>query len=384
MRVLLVNRFFGGYHVPTGRMLGDLSAELIRNGHQVTVLVGVCASEDKIIENTRPGQVTIKTLRGGGCWGRSMGWVLFWMQAMAQIPIMKWDCCVILTDPPFVVAAAYFAKILHAKRKIYWWPMDLYPEALVADKIISKRGVIEKMLRFVNNVGIKALDGVILFGARQEERLRTYPGWKDTPFFSLLVSPWDNRPLEYCIDRVENKVIKRFGWQDKTVVLYAGNLGCAHVYKEIIKAARILQEEGEKKWVFAFFCRGAKREALQKESEALSNVLVCDYLQPEETADMLHAADIHLITMAEGWEGIVVPSKLYGALKTPAPVLFIGPENSETAEAIKALDVGMSLVNDCEGQAVVGALRKLDERCRLAQSLGLGGPRKIVELITGR
>ncbi|TRZ49608.1 MAG: hypothetical protein D4S01_08235 [Dehalococcoidia bacterium] len=384
MRVLLVNRFFGNYHVPTGRMLGDLSAELIRKGHQITVLTSFCASADKAIEGLQLDHVKIKILWDGGRWGRSASWVLFWTQAMVQIPLMKWDCCIVLTDPPFVVVAAYFAKILYDKRKIYWWPMDLYPEALVADKLIPKGGTVERILRFVNNVGIKALDGVISFGARQEERLRTYTGWKDDPSFSLVVSPWDNRPLGCCTSRAENKAIKRFGWQDKTVVLYAGNLGRAHSYKEIIEAARILQEKGEKKWVFAFFCRGAKRAALKKEGETLSNVLVCDYMQPVETVDMLHAADIHLITMSESWKGIVVPSKLYGVLKTSAPVLFIGPEDSETAEEIKALDAGISLVNNCGGRAVADALRKLAKRRVFAKNLESSGPRKIAEFIMAR
>ena len=43
---------------------------------------------------------------------------------------------------------------------------------------------------------------------------------------------------------------------------------------------------------------------------------------PEELAgDMLWAAHIHVITMSEGWQGIVVPSKLYGILQTGAPDL---------------------------------------------------------------
>ncbi len=35
--------------------------------------------------------------------------------------------------------------------------------------------------------------------------------------------------------------------------------------------------------------------------------------------------------MADGWEGIIVPSKLHGVLRTDAPVLFIGLWESDTA-----------------------------------------------------
>ena len=66
--------------------------------------------------------------------------------------------------------------------------------------------------------------------------------------------------------------------------------------------------------------------------------------------------------MAEGWDGVVVPSKLYGALQTDAPILLIGPERSDTAMEIRRYGRGMVLPNGCGGARVVAALDALAAR----------------------
>ena len=116
---------------------------------------------------------------------------------------------------------------------------------------------------------------------------------------------------------------------------------------------------GEKKWKFVFVVRGAGKRALEAESADLDNVLVLDYQPASWTADLLWAADLHLLTMKKGWEGVVVPSKLYGALTTGAPALFIGPEMSGTAEEIRRYRAGVVLPPGVSGSAVADALQRL-------------------------
>jgi len=366
--------------VPTGRMLDDLSTRLIERGHKVTALTsrGIYVNESEA--STQSTNVGIKKVWTAGAQSRLVSWCLFWLQAVVLIPILKWDLCVILTDPPFLSFTARLAKWLHPSRKIYWWTMDLYPEALVAEGMITKDNVLESALRFINNTGIASMDGVIPLGYCQKKRLQTYSKWKTDSSFSLVVPPWDYRQLN-SVEPKENRVIERFAWSYKKVALYAGNLGYGHTYTDLVEAARILSDEGDDGWIFAFFCRGARRDALKNATVYLSNVMVQDYVPNEETTDLLHAANVHLITMENGWEGIVVPSKLYGVLKTQAPVLFIGPVQADTAEEIRALDAGAILPNGCGGRAIVDALRSFEVHRPMDDMEERDGPNKIADFI---
>ena len=54
---------------------------------------------------------------------------------------------------------------------------------------------------------------------------------------------------------------------------------------------------------------------------------------------------LHLVTMHENICGLVVPSKVYGALAAGRPCLFLGPEESETAQLVQEHQCGEILPN---------------------------------------
>ncbi len=357
MHFLLVNRYYGGSHVPTGRMLWDLGQELRRRGHEVRVFTSGDTYVPSESGGPSAGEESILRLWTGGS-RRLFSWVLFWLQVCLRLPLAKWDRCIVLTDPPFMIWAAPLARLLRPRRRIYWWTMDLYPEALVAHGMLKAEGWAHRCLRWLNDIGLRSTTGVICLGQGQRARLRTYKHFRDSSDFACVVPPWDNRLIP-CVPRQQNRFLAKYGWGPKRVALYAGNLGEAHCFRELLEAAREFQHQGDQKWMFVFVVRGASKARLQAEAAGLANVAVLDYQPPELTADLLWAADVHLITMSDGWQGIVVPSKLYGVIKTEAPVLFIGPPEADTAEAIRTHGWGKVLPIGSSGKAVAASLEEL-------------------------
>ena len=63
--------------------------------------------------------------------------------------------------------------------------------------------------------------------------------------------------------------------------------------------------------------------------------------------------------MSPGWQGVVVPSKLYGCVRTGRPVLFIGPERADTAIEIRKHGWGETLPAGSSGEAVAEAIERL-------------------------
>ena len=59
--------------------------------------------------------------------------------------------------------------------------------------------------------------------------------------------------------------------------------------------------------------------------------------QPRETlAESLSAADVHVVGLARGLAGYVVPSRLYGILAVGRPVIVAADAESETAQRRRA------------------------------------------------
>lgn len=370
MRFLLVNRFFGGSQTPTGRMLLDVAEKLVVAGHEVVVLTtsgGYVSSEDELSVSELP-RFDVCLVSQSGSLHKAINWVWFLLNATLRVPFMRWDRCVLLTDPPLLVTAAPLARLFHGRsRRNYLWTMDLYPEALHAAGIVTSKTLLYRALRQLAGYGLNALDGVVTLGPRQRLRLSQYRQWNDSRNFSVVVPPWDNRPLPRTSDAI-SLLQERLGWKGTKVALYAGNLGEGHTFEEFIAAARLLDADSRRDWLFAFAVRGSRVAALREAAAELPNVKVMDYLPEADTAALLWSATVHLISMMPGWEGIIVPSKLYGVLQTEAPVLFVGPEDADTAYELGKLERGRALLSGSDGRLVAGALDELSQTRRKPDS----------------
>jgi hypothetical protein len=383
MRILIINRFFGGEQTPTGRMGRDVAAELHRQAHEVSVLVSRSDYTGAAAEKSDDGRVfNVKAVKEPGR-GRLLGWGGFWIHSLFAMASRRWDCCLLLTDPPFLPLAAWLTRPFRtSQQRIYWWTMDIYPEALVAAGMIREDGAFNRVLRRLNEAGLRVITGVIALGPRQLQRLQTYRHWRAEPTFATVVPPWDFRSLPHVESSVA-RIGDQLGTQGRKVALYTGNLGEGHLFAPLAEGARCFWQQGRKDWLFIFAIRGSGRRELEKMTADLPNFKVCDYFPVSDTAGLLWSATVHLVTMKPGWEGVIVPSKLYGALNTRAPVLFLGPLSADTAGELKAFNRGQSLPPEATGQMVASALDELANPSWAHETqLVLDGPRRIAEFIT--
>jgi hypothetical protein len=442
MKILIVNRFFGGAQIPTGRMAEDVALKLVEAGHEVTALassgeyVGAARRADGI-QHTASG-IRLEEVRVPKRVPRALAWLWFTLQARKRIPQMEWDVCVLMTDPPLLPLLAAKAAMAgvsvtrcfsevetadepinrntdlpkhRAKRRVAVWLMDLYPEALAASGRITKSNPLYRWYFNKRQRTLGAADLLICLGQTQKKRLETKRR-KDEKSESgrhtangiqqtriAVVPPWDDRGN---IDLATEGSLKN-------LALYAGNLGEAHCFEEILAAAPYLPAD----WTIRFAARGAKLRALKAAASGIRHtaegkrteadgrwqtgdesgsayafpaandssmtsgslnltdlklktagavVHVSGYASEEETPGLLASARVHVITMSPGWEGIVVPSKLYGCIRTGRPVLFIGPQNADTAREICAHDWGKVLPPGVSGKEVALAILELAAR----------------------
>jgi len=357
MKILLINRFFDDKSAPTARMLSDLVHVLENRGHETVILTSSTnyAREDKTVEEG--SIIRIRLWKG---FPRILHWVCFLMAVSAMVPFLKWDKCVLMTDPPFMTLAAAIDRLFFRKREFYLWLMDLYPNALSSSGILKSRSILYRILASINKHTFGLLAGIICLGDRMRELVKEY-GIQPGNARCIMVPPWDKREF-VPIERSENRFIRSRQLSDKRIALYAGNLGEAHTYRNIIETAALMQNDARfNDWVFVFIVRGALVQSLRESVENCSNVLIEDYLPHDEFDEAIVSADVHLITMSEKWDGIVVPSKLYGILKTEKPVLFVGPKKADTALEIVKHGIGHVLENGVPPEKIAEVLTLMVE-----------------------
>jgi colanic acid biosynthesis glycosyl transferase WcaI len=450
MKILIVNRFFGGAQIPTGRMAEDVARVLAESGHDVTALAssgayegaaqardqeapaqhGACSmeqggnaqardeqskgltdqetkrlrDEERIggrrseTGSLRSGTLRVETVPIPKWMPRALAWLWFTWQARKRIPRMDWDVCVLMTDPPLLPLLAPRAarpKNEKTERRVDVWLMDLYPEALAASGRLSAGNPFYRWYFNRRQRALGASDLLICLGHAQKELLGA--GRVERRAWSVeqnAESGEQRAKSESLVEWVRTAVVPP--WDDRgnialateeslrNLALYAGNLGEAHCFEEILAAVPFLPAD----WTLRFAARGAKFAGLKAAASELKSrseaqtargaaegkprdqetkrpgavVEVTGYASEEETPKLLASARVHLITMSPGWEGIVVPSKLYGCIRTGRPVLFIGPENADTAREIRRNDWGSVLPCGASGGDVAAAILALAAR----------------------
>ena len=75
--------------------------------------------------------------------------------------------------------------------------------------------------------------------------------------------------------------------------------------------------------------------ARRARARRLENVVFRPYQDHALLPQSLTAPDVHLVTLRPEWEGLVVPSKLYGALAAGRPVVFIGDPEGDAARIVR-------------------------------------------------
>jgi glycosyltransferase involved in cell wall biosynthesis len=110
--------------------------------------------------------------------------------------------------------------------------------------------------------------------------------------------------------------------------------------------------------------------ALAERLEVTETVRFLPYQKRERLPLSLSSADVHVVGLAKGLAGYVVPSRLYGILSAARPVVVAADETSETARLVREIGCGLvippgrpDLVARTIREASEGAF-DLDERGR--------------------
>jgi colanic acid biosynthesis glycosyl transferase WcaI len=247
------------------------------------------------------------------------------------------DVNIFLTHPPlFYVLGGLLSRLRRVPYIVH--VMDLYPEILYRAGWLPADNLLHRQLLERTLGGLKRAAGIVVIGRCMKERLVA----KGLDAAKIHFVPSWPSPHVRPIDHRHNRFRERLKMQDRFMVMYSGNMGLPHQLETILSVAGSLVENPEIQFVFvgAGRQRGLVEAAIAR---GLPNVTLLDYqADGEDLAHSLSAPDVHFISLREGYEGLVVPSKFYGALAAGRPVVYEGAATGEIARVIE--DEGCGLV----------------------------------------
>jgi colanic acid biosynthesis glycosyl transferase WcaI len=102
-----------------------------------------------------------------------------------------------------------------------------------------------------------------------------------------------------------------------------------------------------------------------------SAVRFLDFLPADRLPESMGLADVAVVTLREGFEGLIVPSKLLGYMARGLPVLYVGPP-SDIDHYLHASGAGVSIRNG-DAAAVEAAILRMSRERDFTAALGAAG-----------
>ena len=244
------------------------------------------------------------------------------------------DVVVFGTDPQFSFFIIPLLAFFRPRLRFTIWGFDLYPEAIIADGIKLPKFVIV-LLRWWAGISYRRCGLLVDIGSCMRKRFLAY---HPIARFETIV-PWalDEPEIQKKQDNVTRYEL--FGNTDLGI-LYSGTIGRAHQFEEFIFLARELRKR-KASVSFCFAGQGNKYKDLQNMvTPEDNNIKFAGFVEEKLLPLRLASADIHMISLRQGWEGVVVPSKFFGSLAAGKPLLYCGTPDSCIAELIQKESFG--------------------------------------------
>ena len=339
-RLLVLNQYYWPGVEATAQLLTEL-CEALAEDLDVTVVTGqLHGQEEQPHRSVRNGveivRVPSTSFERSKLFARASNYATYLTSALVRgLRGRRPDVVLCMTDPPIVANIA----LLVARRfrvPVVVISQDVFPEIAVQLKRLENP-VVMSLLRGLVGLYLRRADRIVAIGDTMRRRLEE----KGAPAERMLVIPnWIDTTRLAPLDK-SNHWSRSWGVDEKFVVMHSGNVGHAQDLDSLIRAATFLRDLDDLLiMIIGMGARHAELVALAELHE-VDQVQFLYYQSRAVLPQSLSAADVHVVGLAAGLAGYVVPSRLYGILAVGRPVIVAADPESETAQLVTEVGCGI-------------------------------------------
>jgi glycosyltransferase involved in cell wall biosynthesis len=339
-RLLVLNQYYWPGVEATAQLLTEL-CEALAEEMEITVVTGVLHKhEDQPRREVQNGVEVIRvpstSFERSKIFARAANYASYLTNALVRgVRGPRPDIVLCMTDPPIIADIALLvARRFRAPLVVI--SQDVFPEIAVELKRLENRAVMG-LLRGLVRLYLRRADRIVAIGdtmrLRLEEkgappdRLRVIPNWVDT---------------KRLVPQGKDNTWARGGdLAGKFVIMHSGNVGHAQDLDSLVRASSFLRDLDDIRiMVIGMGARHAELVALAELLE-VDQVKFLYYQSRAVLPQSLSTADVHVVGLAPGLAGYVVPSRLYGVLAVARPVIVAADADSETAQIVEKVGCGI-------------------------------------------
>jgi len=269
----------------------------------------------------------------------------------------KQDYVFTISQPPILggLLGVLGKWVKHAK--MIYCIQDFNPEQVMAVNYSSNKMILKAMM-IADKFSCRHSDLVITVGRDLVDTLKNRFKGHKVPKYAM-INNWIDEKEVYPLPQDHEHVVafkKRYGLDDKFVIMYSGNIGLYYDLEKLMKVMKQFRkgytlkgvyEPGPvtadgKEVVFAFVGAGSVLDklVLYTKEHHFENVIFIPYQDKEDLIYSLNAGDVHWCVNAKGIKGVSCPSKAYGIMSVAKPIIGVLEEGTEIRGLIEECNCG--------------------------------------------
>ena len=253
---------------------------------------------------------------------RVLNYLSYVLLAVLRALFLPCDVILAMTDPPFAGIVGAFVAMLKQKPYVYNI-RDMYPDMAVGGSIVEP-GILSRIWEKLHRWALRRAQRVVVLG--EDMRQRILAKGVDPARVAIVRDGAEPPNTSGEPSAFDQEVVRAIRGKARFVVLHAGNLGFYGAWETLLLGAKQFSADGIE---LVFVGEGAQKKRLQLAAQDTLNVRFLPFFPASKIPSVLAAADIHLITVRDGLEGVVVPSKMYDILSAGKPILAVAPASCD-------------------------------------------------------
>lgn len=243
------------------------------------------------------------------------------------------------------------------------WVQDIYTLGLAETG--EGGGFAQRITRWVESRTLRGADRVVVIHQRFVDFMTNGLGVSASRV--EVVRNWTHLPPSEPVEKFTARTT--LGWPlDVALAVHTGNMGAKQGLENIVEAARVADERGERVH-FLLVGDGGERRELEELARGISRLTFVDPLGDEEYRMALGAADVLIVNEKPGVAAMAVPSKLTSYFDAARPVVAATDLGGITASEIAASDSGV-VVAAGDPEALLGAVLAVSADSAAAAQFG--------------
>lgn len=361
MRIALIGDTFPPARTSGAVQLRDLARELVRQGHELTVMLPradiASAWSDEHIDGARVLSLRAPKTKDIGYLRRTIAEFLMPLAMLrnlrrSPVPMHSFDGVVWYSPSIFFGPVAKALKRASGC-KSYLIIRDIFPEWAV-DMGLMGRGlpyqffnaVAQYQYSVADTIGVQTPGNLVYFSASPTRHVEVLQNWLQ-----------DVSASRCSIE------VARTALHGRKVFVYAGNMGVAQGMGVMLDLASRLLRRPDIGFLFVGRGSDAQRLAQEARCRQLSNVVFCDEIDPDEIPGLYGQCHFGLVALDPRHKTHNIPGKFLTYIQSGLPVLACINPGNDLVDVIRTWRVGEVATDHCAATLEVLA-EKLADTCR--------------------